>query len=1689
MLVLPGYTVTRALLRGRINVVYRAIRDSDGRAVIIKTHAQENPGARVLGALRHEHGILRDLDLPGVTRALGLERREHGLALILDDIHAPALTELLASRKLHLTEALRIALLLTETLAALHARGIVHKDIEPGNVLVSPDLSAVHLVDFGVATRISHETAFTASPEALEGTLGYMSPEQTGRMNRTVDHRSDLYSLGCVLYEMLTRERPFTPTDPMELVYSHVAKRPTPPEERAPALPPVVSAITMKLLAKAAEDRYQTAAGLAADLQACLDQLDEKGTIDDFPLGRHDHTTTLKIPHKIYGRNEQKAALFAAFERAATGGAELVLVAGSAGIGKSALVRELVGPLARRGGHLAEGKFEQRSRSVPYSSITEALRRLLQALLAERSEVLARARARIASALGANASVLGELIPEIDLLIGPSSRAPELGPAEARNRFHLVVRRFVRALGQPGQPLVLFLDDLQWADSASLELLRLIVTDPERGDLLIIGAYRDNEVMPTHPLSTAIDALHQGGVPITELSLGPLELEDVVALLAGALGGRADDVVPLARLLHDKTHSNPFFVHQFLSVLAEERLLVFDTRVGAWRYDIEAIAARDVTDNVVDFMVDRIGLLPKETQEALRLSSAIGHAFDLHTLATILEMPPAHAARALWPALRQGLVLPVDGSFSYAHHEEEDDDDPVDSQSSFEASYRFLHDRVQQAAYSTIGQEERRTVHLRIGRLLLSATPQQALDERLFEVVDHLSYGALLITDPAERSRLAEFELLAGGRAKAGAAYEQAADYFRTGLTMLGEDAWETAYPLAFGLIVGAAESEYLCGRFEEADARFQEAQRRARDDLDLTTIRRLRLRLYQVAGHYAEGLEIGLAALEPFGIRFPDDDEAIALAVQEELRVIGEAMAGRTIASLEHAPKLRDPRVVAAINLLADIAPCAYIGRPPVFPLVAMRMVSLSLRHGGNTEASCYAYSVYALMLVSVLGDIEAGYQFSEMSLRLNDRFGTLRLRGTLLHLHGDHIQFWKRSFAAGLPTLDRAFTACLEAGDLVYASYLAFETVWQRYEKGDVLEDVLLASERFAAFALKIKSEPVFDTICLEQQFFSRLREPSPPDGPLLGSNLFDVDACLERLTKASFGCGIAFYHVMRLILHYTEGRPEEALAAAEDARAVEGAMMAMPIEATYHLFRGLSLFACAEARSGEARREMLMTADHEVDKLGLWALHAPDNFEHGHHLLCAERARSEGDEAGAADLYERAIEAARRGGLLHREALASQRAGEHALSRGRRRLAALHLGAAHDLYRQWGADGLAAKLCERFPDLALGAGVDDFGLEEPTSYVPEGSTTDALFDVTTVLRTTEAIAGEIVLDRALERVMHAVLLSSGARRSALLIARGHDIELAASMTVDPDEVCVGTRTPIAECDELARSVVQYVTRTRSALVVGDASSDPRFAADPYIEARSPRSLLCLPLEHQGRLSGVLYLENDVITDAFTARRIALLRMLCNQIAITIENALLYANVKGATDELAAANERLEREVARRTTELSLANEQLSRELEGRALAERARAELQEQVIASQRARLRELSTPLMPITAAIAVMPLVGMVDADRAREVTATALAAASARGARVVILDVTGVPDVGGEVARTLVDTAAALRLVGADAILTGLSSGAARTLVGMGASLSGLVTRSTLQSGIAHALARTGEARGLASRH
>lgn len=1683
MLDLAHYTILETLYEGRDCLIYRGCRSADREPVVIKIPNTDPPMPGQVARLRREYALLSGLDLPGVVKVRALEEQNGGVALVLESLDGEPLDHILRTRRLDAKAALRLAAAVAGILDGVHRSGIVHKDVKPSNILVHRDTGRVHLIDFGMAARAALDGE-QESPGALEGTLAYIAPEQTGRMNRPVDRRADLYSLGATLYHMLTAATPFTTDDPVELVHSHLARTPASPHDVDPRIPQAVSDLVMKLLAKAPEDRYQSALGLKADLDECVRQLEAGGAVA-LELGRRDAAAVLRIPHRLYGREAEERALLATFERVALGAAELVLVSGYSGIGKSALVHGIQRAVAARGGHFVAGKLDQVSRGVPYAPVTRAFRELIQQLLGGRAAELEVWRGRLLGALGGNGQVLIDLIPELSHIIGPQPAVPALGPTESQNRMTMVFTAFVHVFTRPEHPLVLFLDDLQWIDAGSLKLLQILLAGAERHHhLLVIGAYRNSEVGPGHPLAAALEEMREAGVVVTELMLEALGAPDIAELIAGALGCDAGRAAPLAAIVVEKTRGNPFFVSQFLRALHAGRLLRFDVAAGAWQWDLEAIARREVTENVVDLVADKIRLLTPDAQRVLTLAACVGYEIDPRTLSTIHEQPPARIAAALGEAAEEGLVLKVDAA-------------PA-ATAFAEARYRFLHDRVQQAAYSLIDGADRAATHLRIGRLMLAVASPDQHEEELFDITSHMNRGASLITDARERLDLAELNLAAGKKAKAANAYEAAADRFRSGAAILPADAWETAYALCFALHCELSECEYLCGRFEEAEALFRVILSRARSRVDGAGVYALKLKLCQVAGRYDEGVTIGLEALRGFGIEFPEGDDRVQAATAAEAAEIRRALEGRPIATLLDAKLMEDPEHRAVLGLLTNVMPCAYIGRPSAFPLVALKAVSLSLRHG-NAPESCFAYSVYGFMLVAVFGDIPAGYELSETSIRLNERFGDAALTGTLLHLHGDHINFWVRHIRTGFPILERAFQACLSAGDLVYAGYLAFETVWQAVERGDALDDLLELTERFAAFARRSKNHAVHETIRMEQQFALCLKGLTRDEATLDGDG-FREEACLAEVTRASFGCGIAFYHIIKLILLYMAGRIEEALAAAAAARGVLGAVMAMPIEATFHFYEALALIARGAGPDSEAFRGDQERIEANLEKLERWARHCPENFGHKLSLVRAEAARAAGRHIEAEALYDEAIESAREGGFTPYEALSCELAARAFLERGRRFIAPAYARAAYGAYVRWGALAMAERIARTYPEtrspgVPLAAG----GQRSAGSTTGSGSRgMSGLIDVTTMVRLGQAIAGEMELPGLLDRIMRAALANAGATRGCLILEREGELRVEATVGFDSQSeagagserrpgglsakpsVAIGLGVSIEDRADLPSSVVHYVSRTREAVVLSDAGEDARFAGDPCIASRRVKSVVCLPLVHQSRLVGALYLENALVRDAFGPGRVELLDVLCSQAATALENALLYGHVQEASEALRRANERLEADVAQRTEDLREVNAKLTRELEERARAESDRAALQEEVIRMQTELLEELSTPMIPITDEIMVLPLIGMMDTRRAQHVMETALGGVQRSGAKVVIIDITGMRSVDVAVAGALLRTATALRLLGTHALLTGVSPEIARTLVELHVDLGGIVTCGSLQSGIALAARAVG---------
>ncbi|WP_437281654.1 AAA family ATPase [Sorangium sp. So ce375] len=1694
---LQGYVAGDTLHQGREVIVRRAHRASDGAPVVLKGLTPGRAFPRAIVRLRHEQAITREIAHPGVVRILDVEEREGVPVLVLEDFGGTSLDILLRSKPLTLAESLRIGIHVADALASLHHAGIIHKDVKPHNILVRLDPLVVKLSDFGIATRLSQEAPRAENPGAVEGTLAYMSPEQTGWMNRSLDCRTDLYSLGATLYELLTGAPPFTAPSAMELVHCHLARTPMPPHAASAEIPRVVSDLVMKLLSKAAEDRYPCAEALRADLEECLRRYEADGRVDPFPLGERDAGGRLWLPEKLYGREAEAQAIVAACERAAAGAVELFLISGHAGVGKSALVREVYKVLARRPGYFVSGKFGQLKQRTPYAAIARAFGELCERILSEGEASVARWRARLSAALGSIGQVVVDVIPELERVVGLQPPVQPLGPSESKNRFSLAFQTFVRAITEE-HLLALFIDDLQWADPASLKLLELLMTDPDARGMLVIGAYRDQEVDDAHPLARLVDGLRAAGASASEVWLGPLEIEDIRRLLADALRCRLEDTDAFAALILERTAGNPFFIHQLLHALAGEGIVRFDPAAGAWAWSLERARSAEGAEGVVELMAAKIRRLAPGAQRALRLAACVGHRFDLRTLALVAEQPPGEVAAALWEALRAGLVVPLDPEYRFVHAGDAAVAGRLLEDPSFRVSYRFLHDRVQQAAYALIDEPERRRLHHRIGRLLAAGLGEDPSDEELFVVVGHLNVAAALVEDPAERGELARLNVAAGRRAQAATAYDAAFGYLSAATSALGSDPWAGEPRLAFDILdifdihVAKAECAYLSGRCDDAEALFDALLARAASDVQRARVYCTRMVLYNAQHRWADTLALALQGLRLFGVEVPTEGEALAAALRAEIAEAERGFAARRDEDVGAGPELADPRVRAVVELLGYGSPSAYFLNPPLAQLLAVRMTNLSLRHGISPMASV-AYALHGFYLAAFWGQPHEGYRIVQMGVALNDRYRVDAIRAKVDFNYGV-VMNHSRPQREALEVLQRARVAGMETGDFMFASAASNIVAQMKLSLEGELRRAREDVGGFLRFTSRTKDALSTAVQTVARQVIHNLEGRTLDRGTLSDAD-FDEEALVPRLDGMGFALVAGFYYTNKLALAYLYGDHEGALRMArrahERARALTGQYIGIVDLPLYTCLTVLALGPRASEEEGGALAELL-ASNH--DKLAVLARNCPE-LRHLELLVRAERARvaGEGLEPVLA-LYQEAIDAADQAGYVRYRALASELCGRFLASRRMQWLARSCLVDAYQAYTRWGATAKLRQMEEAYVELLPRVGASQpapanvlFSLTSVVSATTESvARRVALLDAAAVIRAAQAVAREVDLGRVMTRLLRLATESVGAQRAALILA--HEAGPRVEAVVEGEgEVRVGPSLPVHESGAAAASVIELAMSTGSSVVVGDAAQDARFSGDPYVAARRPRSVLVLPMASQGELSGVLYLENNAAPDIFSPARLDVLELVAAQAAVAVRNALLYARVHAASDELRRANDALEAAVAARTAELSAAKVQLEAELVERESAERARAALQEDLIRVQRERLAELSTPLIPITDRIMVMPLIGTMDAERADEALETALRGVADTSAQVVILDITGVKGVDSSVAATLVRAATALRLLGAEAVITGIRGHVSQTLVSLGIDLRETVVQGTLQRGIAYALRKTGQARQLAA--
>jgi predicted ATPase/signal transduction histidine kinase len=1425
-----------------------------------------------LQRLEHEYALRADLDAAWAARPIELFLHRNRSALVLEDPGGDLL-DLKPGRPREIMEFLRIGISLARALRQVHARGLIHKDIKPANILVDPASGSVWLTGFGIASRLPRERANPEPPDEIAGTLAYMAPEQTGRMNRSIDARSDLYSLGVTFYEMLTGTLPFAAADPMEWVHCHMARQPVPPDKRAVETPRMLSAIVMKLLAKTAEERYQTSAGVEADLSRCLAEWESRGQIEPFQLGTRDASDRLLIPERLYGREREIETLLASFNHVvAHGTPELVLVSGYSGIGKSSVVNELHKALVPSRGLYASGKFDQYKRDIPYATLAQSLQNLTRSLLSRSEMELGGWRDSCTEALGPNGQLIVNLVPELELIIGKQPTVAELPPQEAKNRFQMVFRRFLNVFARKEHPLVLFLDDLQWLDSSTLDLLEHLVGHSEVRYLLLVAAYRDNEVGPSHPLMRTLEAIRTTDAIVQEIVLAPLTLGDVGRLIADALHCEPERVRSLAELVNERTGGNPFFSIQFLIALADEGLIAFDSVARAWGWDIDRIHAKNYTDNVVDLMVRKLKRLPIATQDALRHLACLGNTAEIGRLSLIQDRAEEAMHKSLWKAVHAGLIVQQNDV------------------------YQFLHDRIQQAAYSLFPEQRAADIHLHIGRKLLANMTADEVTEQLFEVANQFYRAAALIVDQDEKIRVATINLRAGRKAKASAAYASARAYLASGTALMDERDWSSQYKLVFDLWLERAQCELLCGDFEKSGQLIATLRQHAESKIDQAAVYDLMVRLHTVQGQYPQAEDNALTCLRLFGIDLlarPGWEE-----VQAEYEMIWRNLNGRSIESLIDLPQMTDPELQAAMQVLSTLAEVSWFTDFHLYCMVVCRMVNISMQHG-MSGPSAHGYACLGSILGPSFHRFGEGYRLAKLAYSLVEKHGFTAYQTKVYH-DVANVSRWTQPIRSAME-LRRAVTRiAIETGDLTYACYSMHQSITGLLLRNEPLDAVWRESEMALDFARKAKFRDVADLIVSQQRFIAAMQGRNATFSTF-NDERFEETTFESQLTGDRMNTMICLYWILKLKARFLAGDCTEALAAAGKAKPLLRREASQVFLLDYFYYTALTVAALYQDASADQQTSWRDLLQEHREQLREWAENYPPTFGDKYALVSAEIARLEGRDAEAMRLYEEAIESAREHEFVQNEGLAQEVAARFYAARGVERIALDYLRGARDCYVRWGALGKARQLDQLHP-----------GSHEQTPKSPLNATVSTpieQLDVGTVVKASQAVASQIELGKLIETLMRISLEHAGAERGLLILITANESRIAAEARTGGSSIEVTLRNSAVTPSELSESVLHTALRTQDSVILNDASGQIPFSGDEYVCQKHARSVLCLPLVKLGKLVGALYLENNLAPRVFTSAKLAVLKLLASQAAISLENVQLYDELRRSAAYLSEA------------------------------------------------------------------------------------------------------------------------------------------------------------------------------------
>ncbi|MEG4960457.1 MULTISPECIES: AAA family ATPase [unclassified Microcoleus] len=1538
MLTLPGVEVTELIYESANSLVYRGFRQPDSLPVVLKVLKENYPTPQELARYRTEYKITQSLNLSGCIKAYDLQPYQNTLVMFVEDFGGESLKIWMQQQKFSIEEFLRIAIATTESLQQIHSAHIIHKDINPSNIVFNPASGQLKIIDFGISTQLTLENSTLKNPNILEGTLAYMSPEQTGRMNRSLDYRTDFYSLGATFYELLTNKLPFDTQDVLELVHSHLAQQPLSPSQVNPKIPQIVSDIVMKLMGKNAEERYQSAIGIKADLVECLNQLQSHNNISVFTLGSQDISNRFQIPQKLYGREREIDSLLTAFERVsghskdatsshrqdacatsshrqdACATSSMMLISGYSGIGKSALVQELYKPITQQRGYFISGKFDQYQRNIPYSAIVNAFQDLAKQLLTESEAQLKEWREKLLDALGINGQVMIDVIPEIELIIGKQPAPPELGAAEAENRFNFVFQNFIKVFTKPEHPLTIFIDDLQWADGASLKLMQLLMSASATG-LFLIGAYRDNEVYAAHPLMLTIAEIVETGAKVDRIFLSPLDLASVTQLISDALNCPEARVNSLAELVFFKTGGNPFFMNEFLKSLYTEGLLQFDCTPlippyqegtkdlippyqggtkGGWKWDLEEIKARGFTDNVVELMAGKIQKLSDNTQETLKIAACIGNQFELKILASIRQKSVGQTADDLYAAVAENFVVLL-GNMGDVELEIAG---KLPSTQSLE--YKFVHDRIQQAAYSLIPDTQKPATHYQIGKILLQKTSPEAREDAIFGIINQLNYGTALITSQTERDELAQLNLIACRKARSANAYQAGREYASTGLSMLGENAWDRQYKMTLSFHNLAAELALLSGDFDAMEQVIEKVIAHARSLLEQVNVYRIRIQSIIFRNNLSKALVIAQQFLQQLGAIFPDTPTRHD--IQQGIAEVEELIGNREIEDLVHLPQMTDSEKIAIVQVATSILSVTYLCGSPLFALLVSLLVKLSIQYG-NTSASALCYIYYSVLACNFLKDVDTGVRFGQLAQKVVSQMDAKVFKPQVL-LTGQLIISHRQShLKETLKLLQESYTIAREVGNHETAGYAGNKFCSNSFWCGESLVTLEQETRAYYNSLMQLNQMATANGCRLLWQFISNLLGTAGQPNTLSGEPFRESES-LPRWLSTHNLLQVYIFYLFKLMLCYLFGENASAKSHAVACRCYLIGIIGMPSEPPFYFYDSLILLAQLSPESEDISEALEQVEQNQTELQQHWAKYAPMNHQHKVDLVAAEKCRVLGHKLEAIDYYDRAIQGAKENEYIQEAALAYELAAKFYLSIGKELTAKAYMQEARYYYQLWGAAAKVKDLETRYPQLLT----IDRSTNKATSTTTSttGSRSSSSLDIATFMKASEAISGEIVQDKLLARLMKILIENVGAQKGYLILESYGQLLIEAEGVMNDERIRVLQSEPVQNCQELSEAIINYVARTKENLVLNDAAREGNFTNDPYIKARQPKSILCAALMNQGQLAAIVYLENNLTAQAFTPDRLEVLQLLSGQAAIALTNAKLYAEVKERENRL---------------------------------------------------------------------------------------------------------------------------------------------------------------------------------------